>query len=128
MDFDGKAHQHDVVEVEAPIGDFFGTAPGLIPYASFPLGITEPTPGKPQDMWCHWYMPFQKSAVIKVRNLSEQTVRIEGAVAVVPYDWDDKSLHFHAKWRIERNVPTRPFSDWQHLQVNGAGRFVGGHL
>ncbi|GMU21461.1 MAG: hypothetical protein AMXMBFR13_15540 [Phycisphaerae bacterium] len=122
MDFDGNH------TVETPIGDFFGTAPGLIPYASFPLGITEPQDGKPQDMWCHWYMPFGKSAKILVENMSGIKVRVHGAVAAVAYDWDDQSLLFNARWRIERDVPTRPFSDWQHLQANGNGRFVGGHL
>lgn len=122
MAFDGEG------TVESPIGDFFGTAPGLIPYESFPLGITEAAGDQPQDLWCHWYMPFAKTAKIVVRNMGEQKVKITGAVAAVPYQWDDRSLLFHAKWRIERDVPTRPFSDWQHLQANGAGRFVGGSL
>ncbi|MEP0842102.1 MAG: DUF2961 domain-containing protein [Phycisphaerae bacterium] len=114
--------------VEAPIGDFYGTAPGLTPYASLPLGITEPAEGKPQDLWCHWYMPFSKTARVAVKNFTDKNVKIDGAVATVPYEWNDRSLLFHAKWRIERNVPSRPFSDWQHLMANGAGRFVGGHL
>lgn len=122
MAFDGEG------TVESPIGDFYGTAPGLIPYASFPLGITEPADGKTQDLWCHWYMPFQKTANISVTNLTDKKVRIEGAVAAVPHDWDDRSLLFHAKWRIERDIPARPMSDWQHLETNGAGRFVGGAL
>lgn len=124
----GEKPDRRPAEVESPLGDFFGTAPGLIPYASLPLGITEPVQGRPQDMWCHWYMPFAKNVKMTVKNLTDKPARLEGGVSVVPYDWDDSSLHFHAKWRIERDVPTRPFSDWQHLQANGAGRFVGGHL
>lgn len=125
---DGEKPDRRPPEVETPLGDFFGTAPGLIPYASLPLGITEPVEGRPQDMWCHWYMPYARNARLSVTNLSGQPARLTGAVAVVPYEWDDRSLHFHAKWRIERDLPARPFSDWQHLQANGAGRFVGGHL
>jgi hypothetical protein len=79
-------------------------------------------------MWCHWYMPFAKSAGIEVKNLTDQKVKIEGAVSTVAYAWSERSLHFHAKWRIEREIPARPFSDWQHLQANGAGRLWGGHL
>ncbi len=124
----GEKPDRRPAEVESPLGDFFGTAPGLIPYASLPLGITEPVQGQPQDMWCHWHMPFAKNVKMTVKNLTDKPARLEGGVSVVPYDWDDSSLHFHAKWRIERDVPTRPFSDWQHLQANGAGRFVGGHL
>ncbi len=119
MTFDGEQ------TVETPIGDFFGTAPGLTPYASLPLSINE---NKPQDLWCHWWMPFSRNAGITVRNFGEQTVLVHGLVAVMPYDWDDRSLLFHAKWRIERDLPTRPFSDWAHLECTGKGRFVGGAL
>src|SRR4029079_13724340 len=41
---------------------------------------------------------------------------------------NDRSLLFHAKWRIERNIPGRPWTDWTHLQAEGSGRFVGGAL
>jgi hypothetical protein len=111
--------------VETPIGDFFGTAPGLTPYDSLPLGITK---DKPQDLWCHWWMPFNKKALIKVRNLGEQEVRVSGAVAVMPWEWSDKSLLFHAKWRIEKHLPSRPMTDWVHMACSGKGRFVGGAL
>ncbi|MBI4579961.1 MAG: DUF2961 domain-containing protein [Planctomycetes bacterium] len=119
MTFDGEK------TVECPIGDFYGTAPGLTPYASLPLGISE---GDPPDLWCHWWMPFAKSAVIRVRNLSDQDVQLSGGVSTVPYNWDDRSLHFHAGWRQEKQVPTRPFTDWAHLECSGRGRFVGGAL
>lgn len=112
--------------VETPIGDFFGTAPGLVPYESFPLGITD---DNPQDMWCHWWMPFNEKAAISVRNLGGQDVRVFGAVAVMPEQWNENTLLFHAKWRIEKDVPTRPMSDWMHLACGGTkGRFVGGSL
>ena len=119
MKFDGQQ------TVQCPIGDFFGTAPGLIPYASLPLGITD---GPEPDLWCHWWMPFGKNARITVRNLGEQEVQVHGAVAVMPYRWNENSLLFHAKWRIEREIPTRPMSDWMHLACRGNGRFVGGAL
>jgi len=119
MTFDGEK------TVECPIGDFFGTAPGLVPYASLPLGITE---AKPQDMWCHWWMPFEKHSKITVKNLGQQKVRVYGAVARVPYKWDDRSMLFHAKWRIQRDLPSRPMSDWTHLDCKGKGRFVGTSL
>lgn len=119
MTFDGRK------TVECPLGDFFGTAPGLIPYESLPLGISET---EPREMWCHWRMPFREKAVISVRNQGEATVRLHGGVSTVPCSWDDRTLHFHAKWRIEKAVPTRPMTDWRHLAANGAGRFVGGAL
>ncbi|MHC4674420.1 MAG: glycoside hydrolase family 172 protein, partial [Planctomycetota bacterium] len=119
MSFDGEK------TVECPLGDFFGVAPGLIPYASVPLGITK---GAPLNLGCRWQMPFRKSAKVTAKNLGNQKVRVQGNVLSAPYKWDSQSLLFHAKWRIERDIPTRPFSDWAHLECTGNGRFVGGML
>jgi len=119
IDFDGER------TVETPLGDFFGTAPGLTPYESLPVGITEdPRP----RMWSHWRMPFHRSAVVTLRNLSGQPVTLEGTLGVANYRWTDRSLLFHAKWRIERDLPSRPMSDWTHMICKGKGRFVGTSL
>jgi len=119
MTFDGEQ------TVESPIGDFYGTAPGLNPYASLPLGITD---GSVPDLWCHWWMPFANSASVRFKNLGEQEVQLSGGVSTVDHRWDERSLHFNAGWRGEKKVPTRPFTDWAHLQCTGQGRFVGGAL
>ncbi len=119
MIFDGQQ------TVEVPLGDFFGTAPGLTSYEAMPSGITE---GEAPVCWSHWVMPFAKNAVIKVRNFTGQAVEIKGSLATVPYEWKASSLLFHAKWRIERAIPSRPMTDWTHMCLNGQGRFVGGHL
>jgi len=119
MRFDGEK------TIETPIGDFFGVAPGMIPYESLPLGITE---GERPQMWCHWWMPFSRTAKIAIRNLTDQKVRVYGVVSTVAYEWDDASLLFHAKWRTERDIPSRPHRDWTHLECTGQGRFVGGAL
>jgi hypothetical protein len=119
MDFDGQR------TVECPLGDFFGTAPGLAAYASLPLGISD---ARAPEMWCHWRMPFEHRASLRVRNLSDRPASLHGRVSVAPCDFDARTCHFHAGWRIERDLPTRPFTDWTHLQCTGAGRFVGGAL
>ncbi len=119
ISFDGEQ------TIECPVGDYYGTAPGLTPYASMPLGITA---GPNQEMWSHWWMPFAREATVSVVNMGDQEVRIEGAVSSVPTTWDERSLLFHAGWRIERGIKPRPFTDWAHLECTGTGRFVGGHL
>ncbi|MHC4442121.1 MAG: DUF2961 domain-containing protein [Planctomycetota bacterium] len=118
MYFDGEQ------TVESPLGDFSGTAPGLTYYESLPLGIS----GPPSHIWCHWIMPFRNSAKITVTNMGNKIVRVHGSASHVPYQWTDRSLLFHARWRIEHDIPTRPFIDWTHLQCRGVGRFVGGSL
>jgi hypothetical protein len=119
MTFDGEG------TVSCPLGDFFGTAPGLNEYASLPLGITG---GKNPELWSHWWMPFAKNAKITIRNLSDAKVHVTGSIATVPYKWTERSLHFNAGWRTERDVPSRPWTDWTHLEASGDGRFVGGAL
>ncbi len=119
MSFDGET------TVECPLGDFFGTAPGLDFLDTLPTGITKTD--RP-EMWCHWRMPFARSARIVVRNLASQKVELAGRAAVMSYTWSEQSLLFHAKWRIQRDLPARPFTDWTHLECTGAGRFVGSQL
>ena len=114
MRFDGET------TVASPIGDFFGAAPGLNPYESLPLGVT-----KDGEMWCHWHMPFEKSASIELRNLGDEAVSIRANVATTPHTWTDRSMHFHAKWRTEFDVPTRPMQDWNYLTARGKGVFAG---
>ena len=106
--------------VAVPLGDFFGAAPGINPYESLPLGVTEDG-----QMWSHWFMPFRKSARIELRNLSDQSVEVTGRVATVPYRWTKRSLHFHAKWRVDLATPTRPMQDWNYLTAEGQGVFAG---
>ncbi|HOW73672.1 MAG TPA: DUF2961 domain-containing protein [Phycisphaerae bacterium] len=119
MTFDGEQ------TVESPVGDFFGTAPGLNAFEALPCGIVA---GSPTTLYSHWVMPFKSRARIAVRNLGKEPVQIAGTAASVPYSWTSGSMHFHAKWRIQRDLPTRPFTDWAHLECTGSGRFVGGSL
>lgn len=70
-----------------------------------------------------------EAARIWARNLGKQAVRVQGRVAHVAYDFNpEDSLLFHAKWRIQRDLPSKPFIDWTHMACSGRGRFVGGAL
>ena len=114
MVFDGEK------TVEAPIGDFFGSAPDVNPYASLPLGMTENG-----ELWSHWYMPFKSTAKVMLRNLGKQETRIRGGVSSVPCEWTDRTMHFHAGWRSAFDVATRPMQDWNYLTAKGQGVFAG---
>ena len=106
--------------IEAPLGDFFGSAPGINVYAALPLGMT-----KDGQMYCHWFMPFQQGAVVELVNTSHEAATIVGEFALQDYQWTARSLHFHAKWRGEFDVPTRPMVDWNYLTAQGQGVFAG---
>lgn len=106
--------------VSAPLGDFFATAPGLNPYQSLPSGALEDG-----TLYSHWVMPFKEQAVITVRNLSDSGLALSGDIGVLQRPWTEDSLYFHAKWRSEKDIPTRPMQDWNYLTASGAGRFCG---
>lgn len=109
-------------QIEVPLGDFFGTAPGantlgLLPWRASPNG----------KLTSHWVMPYAKHARLSIKNLDEQPVTVQLSLTHVPYSWNDQSLYFHSSWRTA-SFTSRPFQDWAFLQVQGTGQLVGTHL
>jgi hypothetical protein len=112
--FDGRQ------TVEAPLGDFFGAAPGINPFQCLPSGV------HPDGlMYCHWVMPFQKTADIRLVNHNNTRVGFFMNADAVPYKWTERSMYFHARWKIQHDVRTRPMQDWNYLNVKGKGVFGG---
>ena len=77
---------------------------------------------------CRWVMPYQKSGRITVMNLGTRSVQVDVGASVTPWDWDGRSMHFHAAWRQERGIPTRPYRDWNYVTVTGKGVYMGDTL
>lgn len=109
--------------VQCPLGDFFGSAPGFNPFQSLPCGMLEDG-----TMYSHWVMPFQKGVRLAITNHGKEPVEIQAGLSTGPFDWDERSLRFHAKWKMESHIPTRPFMDWNYLECTGRGTFVGAAL
>ena len=107
--------------VWAPLGDFFGSTPGLNPYQSLPVGMQP-------DGTCYanWYMPFGKRARVAVKNDSANPITLHFAAWTKPARFKvGETLYFHAKWRNEW-LPAQPqFLDWPICDATGPGRFVG---
>jgi hypothetical protein len=114
LSFDGKT------TVASPLGDFFGTAPGGNEYQALPSGME--ANGR---FYSHWVMPFREGMQARLTNHSGQPVTIDVAFTVAKREWTDDSLYFHAKYKTERDIATRPRQDWTYLDVEGAGRFAG---
>lgn len=117
--------------VWTPLGDFFGTAPGINPYRSLPMGMTS------DDLYSRWYMPFSKRAVLELKNDGREARRLRFAVTHQSEPRADRLLRFHAKWHRDdfgardanRYLTGDRWPDWPVLMAEGgAGRFCGFHL
>ncbi|QLG40433.1 DUF2961 domain-containing protein [Paenibacillus sp. E222] len=119
--------------VWAPLGDFFGSAPGIKPYRSLPLGMNE------HEMYSYWYMPFSEGARIEIENDGTQPCEISADIRYFPLTTShtDDLLRFHAKWHrddyldmdVERfKEGGDRWPDWPLLLTKGRGRFCGVHL
>jgi hypothetical protein len=110
-------------QVAVPLGDFFGSGPGLNPFEAAMSAV-----GADARMIARWYMPFRKSARIRLTNASGHPVKVRARLSLDPAPEGDP-LHFHARWRYEDGLQTKRADgtlDWPALRVSrGAGRFVG---
>jgi hypothetical protein len=118
-----QADGHPVPQVESPLGDFFGAAPGINPYQSLPFTI------RPDGtMISRWVMPFQRTLLIRAENRGGQPVTLTGSVLHRAHTWDpDRSMHFRARWRVDHDMVVDPASvqDLPFLLAQGRGVYVG---
>ena len=116
--FDGRE------TVWCPVGDFSGSGVGLNTLESWCRNVWDC--GR---MECRWVMPYEKSARITLVNLGKRKVQAYVANAsITPWKWDARSMHFHANWRQERDIPTRPYKDWNYITITGKGVYLGDTL
>ncbi len=95
--------------VWAPLGDFFGTAPGVNYYATLPMGMTR------DGFYCYWHMPFSERAEIDIINDSDTEIALDFSA-----DCSELTLpvsdygRFHAKWHRDVFLPEDPdrATDW----------------
>ena len=74
-------------------------------------------------------MPYEKSGRITLRKtLAAEEIPLELSVAVSPLPWDHRSMHFHANWRHQNPIKTRPMSDWNYIDIQGSGVYAGDTL
>ena len=111
--------------VWSPIGDFFGTGPGLNKYKSLPLGMTD------NGFYSYWYMPFGKKAIVELVNKGDKPFAGEITIVSSPLTKPIGQLgRFHAKWHRDAFLPKEAerWIDWPMLMTQGKGRFLGVNL
>jgi hypothetical protein len=113
-----------VAQVQAPLGDFFGAAPGVNPFTSMPFSVLPDG-----TMICRFVMPYKKSVRIEIENFSNDSISVDAAIRKQPYTWkENMSMHFRAHWRINHGVTAtnRLYpQDIPYLMAFGKGRVVG---
>ena len=110
-------------QVQAPIGDFFGAAPGVNPFVSLPFTVHPDG-----TMTCRYLMPFKESLKILIENRGEQPVTVTGTALPVRYAWNDKtSMHFRARWRVDHDLVASNAApqDMPYVIATGRGVYVG---
>ncbi|NLH15401.1 MAG: DUF2961 domain-containing protein [Phycisphaerae bacterium] len=115
MNWDGQA----TPSVWTPLGDFFGTAPGVNEYQSLPLGMNQ------NGFYSFWYMPFRK-AVIRLTNDGTETRTVRFAITHAGLSRPIEQLgRFGVKWHRDARLDDRRPIDWTLLKTDGRGRYCG---
>lgn len=109
--------------VWCPLSELFGTGPRLHAVHDWYRSVSEDG-----ALTAFWVMPYQHSGSITLRNLGSKTVHYTLSAVTEPWRWDEESLHFHANWRCEPDLKTRPRSDWNYIAIQGQGVYVGDTL
>ncbi len=109
-------------QVQSPVGDFFGAAPGVNPYTSLPFSVE-----RDGRMTCRFVMPFAESLSLAFENLGDQAVRVAGEVVPRDFAWDERSMHFLARWRVDHDLIAsgEDVQDLPFLLARGKGAYVG---
>lgn len=122
--FDGQ----EMPAVWVPLGDFFGTAPGVNYYTSLLAGMQDG--GDAVKAYAYWYMPFGESATLEVINNGTVARDLSLEIVYAPLSRSFEGMgHFHSKWH--RDVfPLSPdrWPDWVMLKTTGRGRYCGVNL
>ncbi len=77
---------------------------------------------------CTFPMPYRSGAKITIHNLANDPIKFGWYVSVKPWNWDARSMHFHAGWRYGGELKTRPYSDWNYVEIKGKGVYAGDTL
>jgi hypothetical protein len=117
MEFDGRE------TVWCPVGAFFGSGVGLHPFQDWYRTVAADG-----TMSCRWVMPYQNSGSVTLANLGDQPVDVRLEAYPGEWKWDARSMYFHATWRQQKPLPTRPHADWNYITIKGRGVYVGDTL
>ena len=111
--FDGE------LSIRVPLGDFFGSAPGINPYEN--LFFTVEPDGR---MTSRLLMPFRRSMGLSIHNAGGIPYAIELNLRIGPLAFGARGCHLRAQWGTLTGDTWPPF-DANFLTTEGAGKVVG---
>lgn len=120
-----KANFDDAPTVWAPAGDFFGSGIGVNTFHDWYRTVESDGAAV---LTSRWIMPYQKKGAISLEYLGDAEIEAELTVSTTWWIWDNRSMHFHAAWRQQDPIPTRPMQDWNYIELSGKGVYVGDSL
>jgi hypothetical protein len=115
--FDGET------TVWCPLSEFFGAGVRLQPVHDWWRSV-----GADGSLCARWVMPYAKSARLTIKNVTDRRLAVKVTATTDKWTWDERSLLFHANWRGQMEIPTQPRSDWNYIDIQGQGRYVGDTL
>ena len=116
-----------VQTVWCPLSELSGNGIGHNPHRDVYRQVSE----KQLSASLHWMMPFARSAEVRLWNFGEVPVHVGWQYHVGDWQWDDRSMHFYARWRHEHPISVhggRGTADWNFVEVQGQGVYVGDTL
>lgn len=111
--FDGEK------SIFTPLGDFFGSGPGLNPYTN--LFFTVEPDGK---MTSRLMMPFKQSMSMRLTNAGQVPYTVEVHLTVGAQAFTPRSYHLRAQWGTITHQTWPPF-DTNFLTTQGEGKVIG---
>jgi hypothetical protein len=105
--------------IETPLGDFFGSGPGVNPYEN--LFFTVDGTGR---MTSRLLMPFAKSMDLRLTNRGQIPYTVELQLHVGARRFTERGYHLRAQWRTLSRETWPPF-DTNVLDTAGEGKVVG---
>lgn len=110
--------------VWAPLSGFSGGGMGAPTVASWFLE----SDGRGRIV-SRWPMPYCRTGEMSLCNVSDTVCDVAVSVNVSRYDWDERSLYFHACWKREDNLPFFQSADkcydWNFVTLSGRGVYRG---
>jgi hypothetical protein len=71
---------------------------------------------------CWFVMPYGSSASVAVDNKGKLSIPVRMSVDVGSWEWDNRSMHFHAGWRTGETPAQH--ADWNYTEIKGQGTYV----